>query len=228
MRSISQLAALALLASLSSALAGPATFTCPGQGITVYGSDTGMRETICSSAADALRFLERYDLRPQRTIQIHIVEKALQHGGYSAYGSYNGQTDRIELMSLRAVLDSVTPPTMYEEPFDRAHYRGAIAHEIAHAVVQHNGHVKPLSKSAQEYLAHATQLSVLPAERRAEIIRIADVGPWEPEDVISDIYMAMAPNRFAVKSYLHLTQHQDPDRFVRTLLGSKWFYVYVE
>lgn len=223
-----RLAGSALCAALLCTTAQAATFTCRDQGITVHGSTEGMQDTICSAAADALRFLQGYDLRPQRRIEIHIVERPIHHGGYSAYGSYDGQRDQIELMSFPAVLNGATAPTMYGQSFDETHYRGAIAHEIAHAVVEHNSQVSPLSKSAQEYLAHATQLAVLPPERRAEIIRAADVGPWEPNDVISDIYMAMAPDRFAVKSYLHLTRHRDPDRFVQILLASKWFYVYVE
>ncbi len=111
--------------------------------------------------------------------------------------------------------------------FDRAHYRGTIAHEVAHAVVQHNRHVSSLSNAAQEYLAHATQLAVLPDRRRGQIIRLAGVGPWETDDVISDIYMALAPQCFAVKSYLHLTESKNSRRFLQILLASKWFNVNV-
>ncbi len=221
-------ATLTLCVCLAWSAAGAEAFSCRDSAITVHGSTEEMGDVICGAAADALEFLQRYELRPRRTIEIHIVEKTLHHGGYSAYGSYDGHRDRIELMSFQAVLSATDSPTMYREPFDETHYRGAIAHEVAHAVVDHNSRVSPLSKSAQEYLAHATQLAVLPPARRARIIRMAGVGPWEPNDVISDIYMAMAPDRFAVKSYLHLTGHRDPQRFVQILLSSKWFYVYVE
>ena len=44
-------------------------------------------------------------------------------------------------------------------------------------------------------------------------------------DSISDIYMAMQPGRFAVKSYTHLTSMREPAAFVELLLGAKWFYV---
>ncbi|NIQ11651.1 MAG: hypothetical protein GWO23_19245, partial [Gammaproteobacteria bacterium] len=78
--------------------------------------------------------------------------------------------------------DHVALPEMYGEPFDRIHYSGAIAHEIAHAVMLHNLLTKHISQAPQEYLAHATQLAVLPPDRRKKIVQKMDVGPWEPGD----------------------------------------------
>lgn len=104
---------------------------------------------------------------------------------------------------------------------------GAIAHEIAHAVVQHNLKAEPISTGPQEYLAHATQLGVMPEDRRRAIIRAMNVSPWESGDAISDVYMAIESGKFAVKSYLHLTSLENPQSFVDLLLNAKWFYVYV-
>jgi hypothetical protein len=70
-------------------------------------------------------------------------------------------------------------------------------------------------------------MAVLTDTRRNRIIERADVESWLPGDAISDIYMAMEPTRFAVKSYLHLTSMDDPSGFVTILLNAKWFYVYV-
>lgn len=222
-----RLAALAFSALAVSASAESDTFRCHDHPIEVNHAEDDVVNGICSAAAAALQFLHDYDLRPKRTIRIDIVDRPLQQYGYHAYGKYNTRTDTIQIMSFQTVLKSATSPTMYEESFDLAHYRGAIAHEVAHAVAQHNRYVSALSNAAQEYLAHATQLAVLPDRRRAEIIRTADVGAWETNDVISDIYMAMAPKRFAVKSYLHLTEGEYPHKFVQILLASKWFNVNV-
>ena len=183
---------------------------------------------ICTAAEAALHFLARYGLTPQRPIRIALTEQAITGHGYSsAYGSYDSRSDRIELMSFAAIREKTNTPQMYGEPFDKMHYAGAIAHEIAHAVVQHNLKTELLSTGPQEYLAHATQLGVLSEARRRAIIRAMDVAPWESGDAISDIYMAIEPGKFAVKSYLHLTTSSDPHAFVEILLNSKWFYVYV-
>ncbi len=58
-------------------------------------------------------------------------------------------------------------------------------------------------------------------------LQTIDIGPWESGDAISDIYMAIEPGKFAMKSHLHLTGMSDPTAFVDILLSSTWFYVYV-
>jgi hypothetical protein len=182
---------------------------------------------ICLAAEKALSFLSRYNLKPQRKISFTIVEEKINNRGYEAFGSYDSRSDQIQLMSYAAIMKGAEHPMMYGEPFDPVHYRGAIAHEVAHAVVQHNLKFKPISPGPQEYLAHSTQLSALPPVRREAIIKAMDVEPWESGDVISDIYMALEPGKFAVKSYKHLKSLSDPTSFVEILLNSKWFYVYV-
>jgi len=118
---------------------------------------------------------------------------------------------------------------MYKMPFDEDHYIGAIAHEISHALFTQNA---PLiedkwNNAAQEYLAHATQLGVLPEELRKLIIANEGTKAWESGDEISVTYMAFNPAGFAVKSYLHLSQLDNPQKFIDLLLNHKWLYVSV-
>lgn len=80
---------------------------------------------------------------------------------------------------------------------------------------------------AQEYLAHVAQLGSLSEERRRKIITENEVGPWESGDSISDVYMGLNPTGFAVKSYLHLMQLEDPLPFLKLLLNNNWFYISV-
>ncbi len=182
---------------------------------------------VCHAARQAIAFLAQFDLIPKRKINFKITDENIVSHGYSAFGSYDSRSDSIQLMSYADILNSSERPQMYGEPFDKVHYRGAIAHEVTHAVVQHNLKSKPLSTGPQEYLAHATQLAVLPEARRAAVIRAMDIGAWESGDAISDIYMAIEPGKFAVKSYKHLTGLLEPLSFVQILLNAKWFYVYV-
>jgi hypothetical protein len=86
---------------------------------------------------------------------------------------------------------------------------------------------KHISQAPHEYLVHASQLAVMPENRRNAIIKSMDVGPWESGDAISDIYMAIEPGKFAVKSYLHLTTMAQPKSFIKILLKPNWFDVYV-
>jgi len=197
--------------------------------IEITAADNSMVEDICDASGKAIVFLARYQLHPKRVIMIQMIETSIDDHGYLAYGSYDRQSDRIQLMSLPSILQGSPPPEMYDQPFDEEHYYGAIAHEIAHAVFQHNtGTIKDqLTSAAQEYLAHATQLGVLSPARRTRIIQASNVGPWEAGDSISVTYMGLRPTGFAVKSYLHLTQMQDPQPFINLLLHNNWFYISV-
>lgn len=197
--------------------------------ILISATDDSMVGYVCDAADRAIRFLGAYELLPKRPIEIEIIEEIINRDGYKALGSYDRQTDRILMMSLPAILQSSETPQMYNMPFDEEHYVGAFAHEITHAIFQHNANSveEQWTNAAQEYLAHATQFGVLSAARRAQIMQIETTGPWESGDEISVTYMGFNPTGFAVKSYLHLTQLKDPKAFIKILLNHKWLYVSV-
>ncbi len=195
--------------------------------VVVSAADPAGIEEICASAARAIDFLAKYRLPPKRTIRFEIVEETIDSHGYLAYGCYDSRKDLIRIMSYRAILNGAEDPRMYGEPFDREHYQGAIAHELTHAIFQQHLQIEQPSIAAQEYLAHSAQLAVLPEVRRLGIIKAMEVTQWASGDTISDIYMAIEPGKFAVKSYLHLTALDDPAAFVQLLLNAKWFYIHV-
>ncbi len=201
-----------VIASLAGSV-GAQQFSCAGLVlIEISAPDDSMVSDICTASGKAIAFLNRYHLQPKRVIKIEIVEGVIDSHGYAAYGSYDRQEDLIQLISLPSILKSSASPQMYDEPFDREHYHGAIAHEITHAIFQHNTEniKEQLTNAAQEYLAHSTQMAVLSVERRSRIIAANHFGPWESGDSISVTYMGLNPTGFAVKSYLHLTQNEDP------------------
>jgi len=198
-------------------------------GISISAPNDKMVDHICEAADRAIKFLAKYKLHRKKPISIEIIKKMIYLDGYWAFGMYDRQSDRILMMSLPVLLDTSRFPEMYNQPFDEEHYIGAIAHEITHAIFQHNSSdiEEKWNNAAQEYLAHATQLGVLSAQRREEVINSEDSGPWEPGDEISVTYMGFNPTGFAVKSYLHLTQMTDPQPFIQILLNHKWIYVSV-
>ncbi len=187
--------------------------------------DAQKHKLLCDSATAALSFLARFKLDAAQTIRIAVVEQPLLDQQHPLYGSYDASEDLVRVMSQQAIMAQSESPLIYGQPFGRDHYRGIVAHEIAHAVVQQ--HAPDLNRTAQEYLAHVTQLALQPEQSRLRIIKEANVDAWQRGDVISDIYMAMAPTQFAVKCYLHLTRHPQPVELVQMLLASKWRYVVV-
>ena len=198
-------------------------------GVSVSAPNDKMVNHACDAANRAIKFLANHKVYPQKPISIEIIKKLIYLDGYWAFGMYDRQSDLIFMMSLPTLLETSRFTEMYNQPFDEEHYVGAIAHEITHAIFHHNSNPieEKWNNAAQEYLAHATQLGVLSAQRREEIISSQDIGPWESGDDISVTYMGFNPTGFAVKSYLHLTQMTDPQPFIQILLNHKWIYVSV-
>lgn len=178
---------------------------------------------ICTAAGRALDFLARLGLHLRRTITLTVVDRIVEVSGHPAYASYDSRSDAIQLMSYDAIFRRNNDPRMYDQPFDRNHYAGVVAHEVAHAVMNHNRSAQRMFAPPQEYLAHATQLAVMPAAARAALIRSKKVLPWESGDAVSDAYLAADPGKFAVKSYLHLTGRADPAPLVQQLLRAQGF-----
>ncbi|WP_421868054.1 DUF6639 family protein [Motiliproteus sp.] len=197
--------------------------------VSLSAPNDNMLDYVCTAAARTFEFLGRYQMGPQRPIQVEIIEHQINSGGYKAFGSYDRQSERVRIMSLPAVLNSSQSPQMYKMPFDQEHYIGALAHELAHAVFHQNAVdvEEKWNNTAHEYIAHATQLGVLAAPKREQIILSEETGPWESGDEISVTYMAFNPTGFAVKSYLHLTQLSNPQPFIKLLLNHKWLYISV-
>lgn len=181
---------------------------------------------ICNAAERAAIYLFHLDLLPKRNIQIDVTDEPIIIHGNKAYGAYNAATDRISIMSYPSIFDHSKKPMMLGEPFDRVHYMGAIAHEVAHAIVQQNA-TNRVTVSSHEYLAYATQLRVLPAERRDDILDTMNVLGWSVGDSISEVYLAMQPGKFAAKSYLHISSLPDPVIFMKILLQTTRYYVNV-
>jgi Family of unknown function (DUF6639) len=182
---------------------------------------------ICRAAASAINFLVGFGIHQHKPIAIEVIDHQVLARGIDVYGSYDRVYDRLEVMSLTAIQRKGNSSTIFDEPLDEVEYAGVVAHEVTHAVVQQNMTRVPISPTAQEYLAYATQLAVLPPARRQRIIKRIQVDPWQSGDMISDAYMAIEPSRFAVKSYLHLTGMKNPSTFVKILLASNWYWINV-
>ncbi|WP_432698356.1 DUF6639 family protein [Marinobacterium sp. YM272] len=218
---------LSLMLLVGTASAEQRVVHCPDQQVEIQAVSQLDAESICTASADALAFLAKAGVKPNAVITIEMVEQSLEHYGSKAFGSFDQRTGHIRLMSVESIQALITQARMFDQVLDEEHYRGLVAHEIAHALFHQNGPDAQLSNAAQEYLAYVTQLAVLSAERRRQIIARADVEAWAPGDEISEIYMAFAPQKFAVKSYLHFVSLSAPVEFVKMLLNVKWFYISV-
>lgn len=195
--------------------------------ILIVSDTTENHDFICSAALEAIVFLSRLQLNPRRKITIEISEQPIHVHGMPVYGLYDGETDRVQLMSFRSIEEGLKNPMIFGENFDREHYFGAVAHEVTHALLYQQKEMHPISASLQEYFAYSVQLAVLSPQRRAAIFQRMAIDAWMPGDTLTVEYMAIQPGFFAVKSYKHLMALSEPSAFVRKLLLSKQMYVYL-
>ncbi len=189
-------------------------------------------ELICDTAEKTFRFLKRFKLDAKRPITVMMVDQLVPGSGGSVYGSYDPYQDTVLLMHYAAISRQPQVYTVFSESFDQADYAGLIAHELTHAVVQHHLQIEPSALAhdyvvAQEYLAYAAQVAVLPEKRRRALVTTLDLEPWLSGNVISAYYMAFAPHKFGVKSYLHLMTMDAPRGFIFRLLKTPGLEIYV-
>lgn len=203
------------------------TQSCANLPVQVESTQPSTITDVCDGAASALKFLAPYGVKPTGRIVIDLVDATLERNGGRVFGYYDAGADRITLMSLSAIRAHKMVAALHGPPIGSVYYRSLVAHEVTHALYHQNSANEALSHAAQEYLAYVTQMAVLSPSYRQEVISHADVVAWRSGESISDIYMAMAPEKFAVKSYLHFRGLSDPAAFVKTLLNNKWFYVYI-
>lgn len=175
---------------------------------------------VCAGVTAAVEFLAGYGLRQQIPLLIVLVDHPITHREQITYGTYTRPRDVIEITSQAALARLDPPPRMFGQLLTGPMYRALVAHEVAHALAQQNSEVPQLGVVSQEYLGFATLIGTLPELPRLEVIGTAGVGAWEPGDTISEIYLELGPHNFAVKSYLHLTGHDDPQGFIASLLAN--------
>ena len=114
--------------SILSLIIVPAFFVSPAvaiqysceetQGVLISAPNDKMVDHVCNAADQAIIFLGKYKLKPIRAIYIEIIEEVINLDGYEAFGSYDRQRDRIQMMSLPALLQSSQSPKMYNMRFD--------------------------------------------------------------------------------------------------------------
>jgi hypothetical protein len=104
------------------------------------------------------------------------------------------------------------------------------AHETAHAVIDYNSNGQNPSVAAHEYTAFVVQIATLPQPIRERALHGLAAEPYRSLAEVSDIYLAIAPNRFAAKAYLHFQATKDKGALLRRLVhdprvvsSSSWY-----
>lgn len=189
---------------------------CPGVPFEVETVSQADHASACDAAAQVLPELARLGLKPIAPMGLTIVGDHFEPPYHRILALYRIRTGRIELLASR-VLREEGDVTVLGLPFSDCLYRSLVVHEIAHAVASMHGS-DGMGLAAQEYIAFALQIASLPAAERERIVAQAGVAGFGSLGEVSEIYLLLDPQRFAVKAYLQFAASADPAALLQHLL----------
>lgn len=212
---------LVLFASISLGRASANVHSCTDVRVDVAQDQRGSSATVCRAARQASLVLHECGLRVLDRIPVHVVPALSAECPAHALGYFDARAATVTIPTYAACVALAGPEGRFGMPITPALYESLIAHELTHAIIsQHQGRAA-MGRAVQEYLAYAIQLLGMPPGLRGRIlVRYPQAGPVD-FDELSELYLDLAPERFAVKSYLHFVALKDRCTFVEDLLEGR-------
>ncbi len=195
---------------------------CSPGNISISGSNRTDVIQTCRAVKDALPFLNSVGLKLPTDVKINIVSKLLTEDSEQyELARYDGHQCAILILEFNAARKAAeqvsSQPLM--AAMNRPLWRSYVVHELTHAAVHAScGQVCP-DRAAHEYIAAVAQIASLPEHLRTEILgSYSKLDGFFNKAEISEIYYALNPSQFMVKSYLNFIKPGNGHRFVRSLL----------
>ncbi|MFO1327402.1 MAG: DUF6639 family protein [Rubrivivax sp.] len=214
-------AGLALLAAGPVAAQGvdadPAETRCQAAPAVVL-VDAGALEQrlVCDGAARALRFLGDAGLRLPELTRVHLVDEMPGEMAGRAVGCYLRDTRRVMLLRWSAF---EATGHWLRWPVEPALYRGAAAHEMAHAVVGCHVDDRALPVTAHELVAYVTLFATLDADLRERVLaRFGGHGFDTPLQINPIVYVA-DPLQFGADAWRHYRRQRDGAAWLRDVVA---------
>lgn len=194
--------------------------SCQGIDVTVLGGDLEDRLLACEGARLAIHFLDRMEFATSNPIQVSLLQ-TLPEVGTNHIGLYDSRTDRVFMLTLAASRIAGEENSAFNVPMEKRIYQSFVSHEVAHAIANRFYRDKNAQLLAHEYLAYVTQLVVMDADLRSEVLDKFTQEPFVNLDELSLIYYQMAPCAFGVKAYLHFLTIENRPAFLHDILSGR-------
>lgn len=194
-------------------------FSCASVDAELELATTVDADLICRSIERTADLMGEMGFNTDTPIRIEVSDQIPLVYDTASYGFYDCQQNRIELLELEALKTPLHRIKPFGLEVSDQLYASLVAHEVSHAYIDANAPDKGLSLSAHEYIAYVVQLSVLPDKMRTEIIDRIDLPAFGHESEITDLYLQLNPEGFAVKSWLHYRQPDNGNRFIDKILA---------
>ena len=210
-----QSAFAALFLALLPVSTSAGTFRCETTQIDVQTDEPSYVAAICEAAEQAEELFEQCNIPPiPAPLQVRIVNE-LQEGCVGLYHCGEG------------LIDVLAPPLMEARRGSQSafafltnadYFQSVVVHELAHAALDDLPCPFDACVVADEYLAYAAQVMSLPPDLRLAFSADVDLEKRISRDELNGAILLLAPQRFAQKAWVHLSQRDDPCAFVAQIV----------
>lgn len=193
---------------------------CATGKISIFALDQTDRIQACRAISESEPFLASVGLKLPTGVSIHIVGRLDGKDGVPhELAHYDGRECAIHMLDFGAARARAAQGDGLMVAMDRHLWRSYVVHELTHAAIHAAcGQAHP-DRAAHEYIAAVAQMVSLPRSVRAAILGSHGnlEGFGEPAE-ISEIYYALSPAKFMVKSYRHYIRPGNGRPFIQSLL----------
>ena len=177
----------------------------------------------CDAVKDAAHFFQSAGLPMPSKIVILLEDETSPLVNNNEIGHYNARLQTIVMKNYspttsRSKESETNLWSIKSLPF----WKSYIVHELTHAAIHEGCDQTCPSREIHEYVAAVAQFSVLPEQYRSRILdKYHNLYAFENDSEITELYYALNPHYFAIKSYKHYQQLTNPKAYLKMRLSPR-------
>jgi hypothetical protein len=191
---------------------------CDGVDVHVQAANAEDAAAACEAARRALAFLDRYGLSSEQALDVELQARLPPGLRESAVGAYNRRSRRVTVLGYAEFLER---GTWFGLPIDRELHRGAVAHEVAHAVIASQPGAAALALPAHEYIAYVVMFGAMEPALRERVLANFPGAGFDSEAQINSLTYAFDPMRFGASAWRHFRRQPDGRAYLARLVAGE-------
>ncbi len=194
-------------------------YRCRGVLVDVVAGSRREIQLVCATARRTVQLLARSGLRLDSALRVHLVDQIRTEENLRCFGRFHPDERKIEVLGLGPMQETRHACPRYAAISLQAAFRSVVAHELAHALVDQRRPTVPLQRTAQEYIAYVSEISVMPPVVRRAFVGAAPAAGISSLDYFSELFLAIDPAGFAVRAWRHFRASKDRHRMLADILS---------
>ncbi|MDU8913095.1 DUF6639 family protein [Aestuariicoccus sp. MJ-SS9] len=208
-------AVLAVTLGVVSGFAQAGELACDNGIVQATAENADTAAAICAASDAALAQLGRCDL-PMPKAPLSIVTQ--EDLGDNCVGLFHCGESLIEILPPEKLSEKRSELGLFQALSDERLFESVIQHEIAHAVYDRTPCPIDTCIASSEYFAYVVQIMALTDPERDAVLADLDETVQIGRDVINPFVLFMAPDRFALLSWQHISQRGDRCAYLRQVV----------